>query len=143
MDADVMHEALVKKAHCFSDRPLHLWMVRLFFGGNGVVFQNGEKWEKIRRLVLSSMRSFGVGKPDMEQRIEEEVHHVIEEIGSRAQQQHAFDLKHTFHKAVCNVVCSVLFGRRYALSQTCTRTWNPCLFRLLQTTWFSLKQIYF
>ena len=35
MDADVMHEALVKKAHCFSDRPLHLWMVKLLFGGNG------------------------------------------------------------------------------------------------------------
>ena len=76
----------------------------------GVVFQNGKKWEKIRRLVLTSMRSFGMGRPEMEQRVLDEVDEVIN--GLTKEEGKSVCLKQIFHKTVCNVMCSVLFGRR-------------------------------
>ena len=76
----------------------------------GVVFQNGTPWERLRRVVLQSMRNFGVGRPTIERRIEEETDHVLSEID--ATRGAAFDPKAIFQRAVCNVICSVLFGQR-------------------------------
>lgn len=76
----------------------------------GLVFQNGEQWDRLRRMVVSSMRNFGVGKATIEQRIEEETAYVIRDIEGHGHRY--FDPKDMFQKSVCNVICSVLFGNR-------------------------------
>ena len=82
-----------------------------YFDVSGIVFQNGEKWEKIRKLVMSSLRNFGVGKSTLEDKIQEEAQLLTRDIESNAGKP--FFMNHTFHKGVCNIICSIIFGKRY------------------------------
>ena len=76
----------------------------------GLVFQNGRGWEKLRKIVVMSMRNFGVGQTSIERRIEEETSYVLQEIDKT--NGSLFDPKPMFQRSVCNVICSVLFGQR-------------------------------
>ena len=79
----------------------------------GLVFQNGEKWEKVRRMVWMNMRNFGVGKARMEARIQEECEFLMEEIDKM--RKNPFNPKSIFEKFVCNVIGQVLYGKRWLL----------------------------
>ena len=113
-DLDILREAFVTQADIWSDRPIHLdyyHLVRRGYGG--VVFQNGDTWRQMRRLAVSSMRDFGVGRKSIEARIQEELEALAADVDARNEQ--SFQFGSSFNKAVLNVMCNVLFGRRFSI----------------------------
>ena len=108
---EILREALITQADIWSDRPIHMDyydMVR--FGLGGVIIQNGDTWRQMRRLAVSSMRDFGVGRKSIEARIQEELEALAADVDARDEQ--SFQFGSSFNKAVLNVICNVLFGRR-------------------------------
>ncbi|XP_072039154.1 cytochrome P450 2B11-like [Amphiura filiformis] len=64
--------------------------------GAGILWGTGDAWKEHRRFSLTVLRSFGVGKRSFEDQIATESECLIHEIA-----------------AVSNVICSVVFGKRY------------------------------
>ncbi|KAL4225197.1 hypothetical protein ACF0H5_015888 [Mactra antiquata] len=71
---DAIHDAFVKHSDVTSERP-H-WLDRLKEAtkeGKGVVWQSGHDWKVLRKFMLQTMRDFGVGKTNIEEKIMYEV----------------------------------------------------------------------
>ncbi|NXW32822.1 CP2CK protein, partial [Phaetusa simplex] len=107
---DVVKEALVDRADEFAARG------RMPIGdrandGLGIIFSNNQEWLQVRRFALSTLRNFGMGKRSIEERIQEESEHLLEEINKT--KGTPFDPTYMLSCAVSNVICSIVFGRRY------------------------------
>ncbi|NXN61273.1 CP2H2 protein, partial [Rynchops niger] len=107
---DVVKEALIDQADAFSGRG-NLPLLRKLFQGTGIVTSNGETWRQLRRFALTTLRDFGMGKKTIEERIQEEVHFLVERIRNTREQP--FDPSNFLIHAVSNVICSIIFGDRF------------------------------
>ncbi|KAK3733030.1 hypothetical protein RRG08_002632 [Elysia crispata] len=107
---DVLKETLVKQADIFSDRP-KTGMFPILKTFNGIINTSGPLWKENRSTVLSILRTFGMGKNVMAEKIEEEVHAYLEEI-KRLGGKPA-DIKEITCRAVSNVICNFLLGKRF------------------------------
>ncbi|XP_060221884.1 cytochrome P450 2J3-like isoform X3 [Meriones unguiculatus] len=58
-----------------------------------------------------TLRNFGLGKKSLEQRIQEEAHHLVEVMGEEGGQP--FDPHFNINNAVSNIICSITFGERF------------------------------
>ncbi|CAI5780737.1 cytochrome P450 2G1-like [Podarcis lilfordi] len=103
-------EALVDHAEEFSSRG-YLATVDDFVQGFGIAFANGERWKQLRRFTLSTLRNFGMGKRSIEERIQEESQFLLEEF--RKTDGSPFDPTFFLSRSVSNVICSIVFGRRF------------------------------
>ncbi|XP_066294394.1 cytochrome P450 2U1-like [Branchiostoma lanceolatum] len=104
-----IHEALVKNADVFSSRP-----TRNADGGDalGIVHEPyGPKWKDHRKFAMMSLRDFGVGKRSLEGKILEEARALHEEMCKNGSK--AFCVSQIMQNTVSNVICSIVFGRRY------------------------------
>ncbi|XP_004479969.2 cytochrome P450 2B11-like [Dasypus novemcinctus] len=108
---DTIREALVDQAEDFSGRG-PIAVVDPVFQGYGVVFANGERWKALRRFSLATMRDFGMGKRTVEERIQEEAQCLVEAL--RESQGALLDPTFFFHAITANIICSILFGERFA-----------------------------
>ncbi|XP_074447929.1 cytochrome P450 2C8-like isoform X2 [Larus michahellis] len=79
--------------------------------GLGIIFSNNQEWLQVRRFALSTLRNFGMGKRSIEERIQEESEHLLEEINKT--KGTPFDPTFMLSCAVSNIICSIVFGRRY------------------------------
>ncbi|XP_060114371.1 cytochrome P450 2G1-like [Heteronotia binoei] len=103
-------EALVDHAENFSGRaPMPILDKK--FSDYGVVFTNGERWRQLRRFSLMTLRNFGMGKRSIEERIQEEVQFLVEEL--KKTEGHFFDPTVPLSHVTSNVICSVVFGNRF------------------------------
>ncbi|XP_074883013.1 cytochrome P450 2C8-like isoform X3 [Buteo buteo] len=107
---DAVKEALVDRADEFAARG------RMPIGdrannGLGIVFSNNKEWLQVRRFALSTLRNFGMGKRSIEERIQEETEYLLEEINKT--KGTPFDPTFMLSCAVSNVICSIIFGKRY------------------------------
>nr|XP_010305734.1 PREDICTED: cytochrome P450 2C19-like isoform X2 [Balearica regulorum gibbericeps] len=107
---DVVKEALVDRADEFAARG-HMAIGDRANNGLGIVFSNNEEWLQVRRFALSTLRNFGMGKRSIEERIQDETEHLLEEINKT--KRTPFDPTFMLSCAVSNVICCIVFGKRY------------------------------
>ncbi|XP_009695741.1 PREDICTED: cytochrome P450 2C19-like isoform X3 [Cariama cristata] len=107
---DVVKEALVQRADEFAARG-HMPIGDRANNGLGIIFSNNNEWLQVRRFALSTLRNFGMGKRSIEERIQEETDYLLEEI--KKTKGTSFDPTFMLSCAVSNVICSIVFGKRY------------------------------
>ncbi|XP_044126067.1 cytochrome P450 2J6-like [Bufo gargarizans] len=106
-----LKEVLVTRGVEFADRPQNR-LSELISGRKGlVVAPYGRRWKEHRRFTLSTLRNFGLGKRSMEERICEESAHLIEEL--KKNKDSLYDPHYVLENAASNIICSIVFGRRY------------------------------
>ncbi|XP_006871465.1 PREDICTED: cytochrome P450 2B11-like [Chrysochloris asiatica] len=118
---EALREALVDHAEDFAGRG-PIAVVEQVFQGYGVVFANGERWKTLRRFSLATMRDFGMGKRSVEERIQEEAQCLVQEL--RKSKGALLDPTFFFHAITANIICSIVFGERFAYK-------DPAFLRLL------------
>ncbi|XP_067651885.1 cytochrome P450 2U1-like [Haliotis asinina] len=105
-----LRDACVKNADLFSDRP-HSTFNDYIVKGKGLSGTSGALWHEQRRFSLNTLREFGAGRNIMQDKIHEEVTNFVKAL--EAEQGQAFDIKCLVHNAVCNVICSTMFSKRF------------------------------
>ncbi|XP_059254151.1 cytochrome P450 2C41-like isoform X2 [Mustela nigripes] len=79
--------------------------------GHGILFTNGNKWKETRRFSLMTLRTLGMGKSDLESRVQEEACHLVEAL--RKTKALPYDPTFVLGCASCNVICSIIFQNRF------------------------------
>ncbi|KAH9514138.1 cytochrome P450 2 sub U member 1 [Bulinus truncatus] len=109
---EAMKEAFIKKADCFSDRNEYFFLARHFsHATKGLIFSSGDNWKSQRSHSLSILRKFGMGKNTLAEKIMEEVSCFTEELARKNGQPS--DIGHLTYASVSNVICSLIYGRRF------------------------------
>ncbi|XP_030402521.1 cytochrome P450 2B4-like [Gopherus evgoodei] len=108
---EAVKEAWVDQAEEFSGRE-GLALVDRTSKGNGLFFSNGETWRQLSRFALSTLRNFGVGKRSIEERIQEEVQYLLEEI--RKTEANPCQPTFMLRRSISNVICSVVFRAQFS-----------------------------
>ncbi|KAM3609433.1 uncharacterized protein V6R79_014725 [Siganus canaliculatus] len=106
-----MKEALVTKAAEFAGRPQGMFLQHVFKDNGIILVDSNSKWKEHRRFALMTMRNFGLGKTSMEERIHGEIQHTIKALEENNGKTMSPEVM--FHNAASNIICQVLFGRRY------------------------------
>ncbi|XP_078492070.1 cytochrome P450 2C27-like [Ciona intestinalis] len=122
-DYESVHEALVKNIQHFNSR-LSFYIVEQFTHGYGFGFADGhKKYLDVRNFSLSALRGLGIGRRTMETRVSDvlaqDLVKILEDLD-----QNPTDLKvcyacidcYDVGGTVANVLCSVVFGKIYDLS---------------------------
>ncbi|XP_063775294.1 cytochrome P450 2C5-like [Pseudophryne corroboree] len=107
---ETVRDALVNHAEEFSDRPnmpIHYNIAK----GYGVVFSNGHSWKAMKRFTLSTLRDFGVGKNNIEEKINYESDCLVKKVKSFKGKP--FDDTMILNTAVANIIVSILIGQRF------------------------------
>ncbi|XP_034036270.1 cytochrome P450 2J2-like [Thalassophryne amazonica] len=108
----MVKEALVVQAENFVDRPSSPMVTRLYSGNSaGLFFSNGKVWRTHRQFAMAAVRTFGLAKSSMEQNICEESRH-LQEAMEKAKGE-LFDPVPLLNNAVANIICQIVFGRRF------------------------------
>ncbi|KAM4696322.1 cytochrome P450 2G1-like [Rhinophrynus dorsalis] len=134
-------EALVDQGDEFSARG-RLPSVDRVFQGHGISFSNGERWKNLRRFTVLTLRNFGMGKRSIEDRIQEEIYCLMEEL--RKQKQAPINPTNILLQSVSNVICSVIFGSRFEYENLeflkLLQTFNE-IFEKMTSTWGQLQDM--
>ncbi|XP_072909878.1 cytochrome P450 2D3-like isoform X2 [Hemitrygon akajei] len=111
-----LKEALVKKSEDFADRPSFPIYEKFFRQhGEGIVFAKyGDWWKQQRKFSLSTLKNFGLGKKSLQLRIVEEAEFLIQ--GFESEQGRPFDPHFHLTYATSNIICSIIFGKRFDYS---------------------------
>ncbi|XP_029390595.1 cytochrome P450 2C70-like, partial [Mus pahari] len=76
-----------------------------------IIFSNGEIWEQTRRFSIMILRSLGMGKKTIEDRIQEEAHCLVEAL--RKTNGSPCDPNFLLACVPCNVISAVIFQHRF------------------------------
>ncbi|NP_001289289.1 cytochrome P450 2C19-like [Phalacrocorax carbo] len=139
---DVVKEALVDRADEFAARG-HMPIGDRANNGLGIIFSNNKEWLEVRRFALSTLRNFGMGKRSIEERIQEETEYLLEEINKT--KGTPFDPTFTLGCAVSNVICSIVFGKRYDYKDKkflALMTNMNNIFEMMNSHWGQLYQMF-
>ncbi|XP_021010870.1 cytochrome P450 2D3 [Mus caroli] len=109
-----VREVLVTCGEDTADRPEMPIFQHLGYGekAKGVVFAPyGPEWQEQRRFSVSTLRNLGLGKKSLEQWVTEEAGHLCDAF--TAQAGAPLDPYTLLNKAVCNVIASLIYARRF------------------------------
>uniref|UniRef100_A0A3B3V4T9 Cytochrome P450 2J6-like n=1 Tax=Poecilia latipinna TaxID=48699 RepID=A0A3B3V4T9_9TELE len=106
-----MKEAMVVKAADFAGRPQNILITNATDNKGVILVDYGSLWRDHRRFALMTLRNFGLGKKSMEERIHEEIQHIIKTLDDNTGK--TLSPQFMFHNAASNIICKVLFGKRY------------------------------
>ncbi|NXO17456.1 CP2DR protein, partial [Oriolus oriolus] len=111
---ETVKEALVHKSEDFADRPYFPIYEHVGYGKNSegiVVARYGHVWKEQRRFALTTLRNFGMGKKSLEERVGDEAGFLCSAI--KSEEGKSFDIHVLLNNAVCNVICTIVFGKRF------------------------------
>ncbi|KAM6443636.1 cytochrome P450 2C39-like [Liasis olivaceus] len=108
-------ESLINHSEDFAERPLSTFLFEIC-KGKGLALANGHTWKQQRRFALGALRKLGLGKKDLQHRIEEEAHRLVE-IFARTKGQ-PVDPVLSISYSVCNVICLLSFGYWFSHEDT-------------------------
>ncbi|XP_077141714.1 cytochrome P450 2F2-like [Ranitomeya variabilis] len=137
-----LKETFIDKAEEFSGRAYYA-SFHDFTKGEEIAFSNGEKWKEMRRFVLQTLGSFGVGKQSFEERIREEATYLTEVL--RKANGSPINPNYPMLRSVSNVICSVVFGSRFEYEDKSFQKVVKCIqeiFHISSTRWVVLYNIY-
>ena len=81
-------------------------------GSQGVVLAPyGPEWREQRRFSVSTLRNFGLGKKSLEDWVTKEARHLCDAFTAQAGQP--INPNTMLNNAVCNVIASLIFARRF------------------------------
>ncbi|KAM5287665.1 cytochrome P450 2D17-like [Ctenodactylus gundi] len=109
-----VREALVNHSEETADRPPLPIYAHLGVGqrSQGVILAHyGPAWREQRRFSVSTLRTFGLGKKSLEQWVTEEASCLCAAFASQAGRP--FGPSALLNKAVCNVIASLIYARRF------------------------------
>ncbi|XP_061170599.1 cytochrome P450 2B4-like [Saccostrea echinata] len=109
-----IRDVLVKHGDVFSERPRSL--ATDIAEGNGVLWSSGSLWKEMRTFSLMTLRKFGFGRRCLENQIIDEVDCLMEKL--EKYENEAFDIQSLLNASVANVICSLLFGKRFDYDET-------------------------
>ncbi|XP_071361787.1 cytochrome P450 2F2-like [Trachinotus anak] len=104
-------EALVTKATDFAGRPQDLFVNDVTQRKGVILADYGSSWRDHRRFALMTLRNFGLGKSSMEERIHRELHYTMNTVEKSIGK--TLSPQMMFHNMASNIICQVLFGKRY------------------------------
>ncbi|XP_005352281.1 cytochrome P450 2C27-like isoform X3 [Microtus ochrogaster] len=107
---EAVKEALVDHGEEFAGRGSFPMSERIN-KGLGIIFSNGNRWKEIRRFTLTTLRNLGMGKRNLEDRVQEEAQCLVEEL--RKTNGLPCDPTFILSCAPCNVICSTVFQNRF------------------------------
>ncbi|CAJ1060045.1 cytochrome P450 2J1-like isoform X1 [Xyrichtys novacula] len=111
----MVKEAIVTQADNFVERPYSPMVTRIYSGNSaGLFFSNGTVWRRQRRFAMAKLRTFGRAESSMEQRICEESCYLQEAMERKRGEP--FDPVPLLNYAVANIICQIVFGRRFDYS---------------------------
>lgn len=111
----MVKEALVTQAENFADRPLSSIAERIYAGSlDGLFSSSGPRWKAQRRFAMSTLRRFGMGKSSLEESLYEECRYLQEEMGN--ENGKPFNPASLLNNAVSNIICQMVFGKRFDYS---------------------------
>uniref|UniRef100_A0ABM0MWV6 Cytochrome P450 2J6-like n=1 Tax=Saccoglossus kowalevskii TaxID=10224 RepID=A0ABM0MWV6_SACKO len=105
---NAIKECLVKKGTDFADRPHSCLSPGIADG------RFNDKWQRRRQFAHTTLRGFGFGKTSMESKICEEISFLLDEF--RDIQDKSIDTGAILNRSVSNVICSIMFGKRFNYS---------------------------
>lgn len=76
----------------------------------GLLSSSGTHWKQTRTFTITALREFGFGKKSLEGRIREEVEVFLDVISDYGG---PFDVSYDVHVSISNIICSIVFGRRF------------------------------
>ncbi|XP_052016278.1 cytochrome P450 2D3 isoform X1 [Apodemus sylvaticus] len=109
-----VREVLVTCGEDTADRPEMPIFQHLGYGqkAKGVVLAPyGPEWREQRRFTVSTLRNFGLGKKSLEQWVTEEAGHLCDAF--TAKDGSPLNPYPLLNKAVCNVIASLIYARRF------------------------------
>ncbi|KAH7705495.1 Protein CYP-14A3, partial [Aphelenchoides avenae] len=118
-DYESLKEALVTKGEHFIGRVMR--PPTSFFsnvpGGGGILANDGDSWRDQRRIALSILRDFGMGRNMMEQKIMHSVAEMCDAI-DKTEDKSRVNMYPTLQLCVGNVINELLFGYIYHYDNT-------------------------
>uniref|UniRef100_A0A8C4TI23 Uncharacterized protein n=1 Tax=Erpetoichthys calabaricus TaxID=27687 RepID=A0A8C4TI23_ERPCA len=109
----MVKEALVTHPYAIINRPV-VPIYKIIYKTTGIGLDNDYKWKMHKKFTLSTLRNFGVGRRSLEFIILEE----LKVFSEALKEKHGkpFDPHMLTSTAISNVICSMLFGRRFEYS---------------------------
>ncbi|GMT21637.1 hypothetical protein PFISCL1PPCAC_12934, partial [Pristionchus fissidentatus] len=107
-------EAYVTKGEFLAGRPVLAADDVYSFGDNaGIINSNGQSWVENRRLTISILRDFGMGKSLMEEQVKLSIVEFLRHLDS-IEDKDKIDLRWPIHLMIANIINQTLFGFRYS-----------------------------
>ncbi|GMS97896.1 hypothetical protein PENTCL1PPCAC_20071 [Pristionchus entomophagus] len=113
-DYAIIKEAFVDKGDDFVGRPTNKVIQEAFsFAPNaGVINSNGDNWREQRRVAITILRDFGMGKNLMEEQVRLSIADYIAHL-SAIEDKDNVDMRWPVQVMVANIINEALFGYRY------------------------------
>ncbi|XP_072464341.1 cytochrome P450 2F2-like isoform X2 [Notamacropus eugenii] len=140
--ASTLREALLLQADTFSGRGAMASLERCT-QGKGIAFSNGHRWHTLRTFTVGALKKLGIGSRSIAQRIQEEAAALIQELSLT--KGAPFNPLYHIRNAVANVICSVVFGERYAYDDPDFRILLDLLndnFQILSSQWGQMYNMF-
>ncbi|XP_006627746.3 cytochrome P450 2M1-like [Lepisosteus oculatus] len=105
-----LRDAFVSQGEEFSGRANYPILQKVT-DGYGLLVSSGDRWKELRRFSIMTLKNFGMGRRSIEERIQEEAKCLVDAFAEHGDS--AFNPKFLLCNAVSNVVCSIVFGKRF------------------------------